>query len=193
MRLRRGNPFSKLIVLCLVLLLSIGILNVGYALWSQTLYMQGTITTGQWRTCETGYAYGGGYAHCFSEYGFSNWGWSNGPLSAGSYTFDIYAGAGGCEPADGTLVGWLTVDYDENGAEAIVTYNMDAGFTMTATHLYVGNEPLPRKNGDYTTAPGQYPDKHGNLNDVTTDSYTVTGLSGEIYVVAHAVVCGLFD
>jgi len=65
---------------------------------------------------------------------------------------------------------------------------------MDATHLYVGTEHLPRKkNGDFTTAPGQYPYKHDPLNDVTTDTYTVTGLSGEIYVVAHAVVCGLFD
>ncbi|GAJ09027.1 unnamed protein product, partial [marine sediment metagenome] len=133
----------------------------------------------------------GGGAHCFSEYGFGNWGWSNGPLAAGSYTFDIYAGAGQCDINKGTLVGTLTVDYD--GAEAIVTYNMYAGYTMDETHLYVGTDPLPiKKNGGYTTAPGQYLYGH-NLDDATTDSYEVTGLSGDIYVVAHAVVCGLFD
>ena len=48
MKRRRGSPFKKVAVFCLVALLSIGILNVGYALWSQTLDIQGSITTGQW-------------------------------------------------------------------------------------------------------------------------------------------------
>ncbi len=48
MRRKRGNPFKKVVLFCLVILLSIGILNVSYALWSQTLYIQGTVTTGQW-------------------------------------------------------------------------------------------------------------------------------------------------
>jgi hypothetical protein len=61
---------------------------------------------------------------------------------------------------------------------------------MTATHLYVGSNRLPRdRRGRETVAPGQYPYGHDTLNNVTTDSYTVTGLSGDIYVIAHAVVC----
>jgi len=41
--------------------------------------------------------------------------------------------------------------------------------------------------GDYTVAPGQYPAQH-DLTMATTDSYTITGLSGSVYLVAHAVV-----
>ncbi len=191
MRHRKRNPFARAGLLCLALVLGLGGMGVGLAHWTDTVYIGGTVGTGEWGTCETGYAYGGGYALCFSEYDFSNWGWSNGPLSAGEYEFEIYAGVGGCEPADGTLVGTLTVDYD--GATADVTYEMNAGYTMTATHLYVGSEPLPRKkNGTYTTAPGQYPYGH-NLVDAITDRYDVTGLSGDIFVVAHADVCGSFD
>lgn len=139
--------------------------------------------------CDTAYAYGGkNYAKCFLCYGFSNWGWTNGPLGPGSYTFELWAGAAGCDTSKGTLVGWLTVDY--NGSRAIITYNMYNGNYMTATHLYVGNNRLPRdKKGRETVSPGQYPYKHDPLNNVTTDSYTVTGLSGNIYVVAHADVC----
>ncbi len=139
--------------------------------------------------CGTAYAY---YdeeedATCFTEYGFKSWGWTNGPLSAGEYTFDFYAGAGGCDISKGTVVGTVTVDYD--GSTAIVTYDMDDGYTMDVTHLYVGNEPLPTKNnGDFTVAPGQYPYTHV-LQDATTDSYEIEGLSGDIYVIAHAVVC----
>jgi len=137
--------------------------------------------------CETAFAHGGSYATCFSEYGFGNWGWTNGPLGTGEYTFDIYAGAGSCDPADGELVGTLTVNYV--GSTAIVTYNMFFGYKMDETHLYVGNAPLPSKNGSYTVSPGQYPYKHDDPDTATTDEYTVTGLSGSIYVVAHAVVC----
>ena len=66
---------------------------------------------------------------------------------------------------------------------------MSAGvFTMDETHLYVGSEPLPRKNGEYTVAPGQYGNIH-TLSGASSDSFTVSGLSGNIYVVAHAVTC----
>jgi hypothetical protein len=139
-------------------------------------------------TCGTAYAYHADYATCFLDIGFTKWGWTNGPLGSGSYEFELWAGAAGCDISKGTLVGWLSVDYD--GSTAIVTYNMYEGNYMTATHLYVGNDRLPKnKKGKETVAPGQYPYGHDPLNNVTTDSYTVTGLSGNIYVVAHGVVC----
>lgn len=141
--------------------------------------------------CETAFAFGGDPNDCFLMNGFSNWGWSNGPLSEGHYEFDVYAGAGQCDISKGTLVGDVTIDY-LNG-EAIVLYNMDAGFTMSETHLYVGNDMFPtNKKGSYTVAPGQYPFGDDELVNTTTWSYTVTGLTGDIYVIAHAVVCGDF-
>ncbi|WP_340076484.1 hypothetical protein [Leptobacterium sp. I13] len=139
--------------------------------------------------CETMFAKGNDNAMCFIEDGFNRWGWTNGPLSGGEYSFDLYAGAGQCDISKGTLVGTVTVAYDENTGEAEVTYTLDAGYTMRETHLYVGNDPYPKKRNKYTVAPGQFPYKH-DLEDATSDSYTVTGLSGEIYVIAHGVVCG---
>ncbi|MBA7566766.1 hypothetical protein ES708_08462 [subsurface metagenome] len=145
--------------------------------------------------CETAYAYyaedGGTYAHCFLNWYqgeiFNKWGWTNGPLVPGDYTFDIYAGAAQCDLSKGENIGTLTVNYD--GSTATVTYDITGSdFTMTETHLYVGSDPWPKKNGVYTVIPGQYP-LSNTLNYATTDSYTVTGLTGEIYVVAHAVVC----
>jgi hypothetical protein len=144
--------------------------------------------------CETAYAYGGCYyAHCFLDpylgHSFGNWGWTNGPLSPRrcyDYVFDIYAGAAQCDLWRGNRVGWLTVNY--NGSEAFVTYNMSYGYKMDETHLYVGNEPWPRKNGEYTVALGHFTDSH-DLNNASTDWYRVTGLSGDIYIIAHAVVC----
>jgi hypothetical protein len=142
--------------------------------------------------CETAYAYGGCYAHCFLTnylgYSFTKWGWTNGPLPprGSAYVFDIYAGAAQCDLSKGKKVGWLTINY--NGSEAFITYNMFFGYKMDETHLYVGSKPWPKKNGEYTVTPGQFPYSH-DLNNASTDSYRVTGLSGNIYVIAHAVVC----
>lgn len=139
-------------------------------------------------TCGTAYAYRADYATCFIDLGFKPWGWTNGPLGPGSYEFQLWAGAAGCDTSKGRLVGQLTINY--NGSTAVVTYQMYEGNWMTATHLYVGNDRLPKnKKGNETVSPGQYPYKHDPLNNVPTDSYTVTGLSGNIYVVAHGVVC----
>jgi hypothetical protein len=140
-------------------------------------------------TCETAFAYGGSRATCFIDSGVvttSRWGWFNGPVGPGSYSFDMYAGAGRCDLTKGTRVGTLGMTYD--GASANVTYTMAPGFTMDETHLHVGSEPLARKNGEYTVAPGQYGNIH-TLTAASTDSFTVSGLSGDVYVVAHAVTC----
>jgi hypothetical protein len=137
--------------------------------------------------CETAYAYGDDLATCFLDIpgvNSNNWGWSNGPISdPSSYSWDIYAGAGQCDINNGTWVGTLDVDY--SGGTVIVTYNIDVDFTLDETHLFVGEngEMLPRKKGEYTTAPGQFPYSGQS-------SYTIDGLSGDIYVVAHSVVCG---
>ena len=143
--------------------------------------------------CETAFAYHGVYdGECFSHYGFSNWGWSIGPLSEGEYYFAIYAGAAQCDISKGALIGQLSVIYD--GSTAWVTYIMTSGFTMNETHLYVGLEPLPRDNkGDFTVAPGQYPFINDPTMDPELDGYKITGLSGPIHIVAHAVVCGAYN
>jgi hypothetical protein len=81
-----------------------------------------------------------------------------------------------------------------NGSTAVVTYTMDSGYTMSETHLHVGDEPLPKKNsGKYTAAPGAFTHKDSSLGSASSDTYTVTGLSGNIYVSAHAVVTGSFQ
>jgi hypothetical protein len=152
---------------------------------------------------ETAFAFGGDWATCFLTIDedadnvgdFNRWGWTNGALPEGSYSFDIYAGAGQCDLSKGTLVGSLSVEYASG--TATVTFNMtetdiDTGlpYTMVETHLYVGSEILPTNNGEFTVAPGQYPTIHDELDNVTSDSYTISGLSGDIYVVAHATVAG---
>jgi len=144
----------------------------------------------QEKTCETAFARFAGSSTCFNDLGFSRWGWTNGPLGPGSYTFDIYAGAGQCDLTKGALAGTLNVEYD--GGTATVTFNTTNGWSMEETHLFVGNSRLPvfKQGKSYveTVAPGQYPYIHSDLSGATTDAYTVQ-VGGDIYVVAHAVTC----
>jgi hypothetical protein len=111
----------------------------------------------------------------------SRWGWQNGPLVPGSYSFPIYAGAAQNDTSKGTLVGQLSVDYD--GSTANVGYAMSAGYVLDETHLYVGTSNVT------TVSPGQLGNTH-DLSSASSDSFSVGGFSGQpIYVVAHAVSC----
>lgn len=141
-------------------------------------------------TCETAFAKSAANSTCFlnsTDLSTNRWGWTNGPIGPGSYAFDIFAAAGRCDTSKGTRVGTLNVAYD--GGVARVSYALSSGFTLDETHLYVGSEPFARDvNGSFTVAPGQY----GNIHDLDaagSDSFTISGLSGNIYVVAHAVAC----
>ena len=139
------------------------------------------------KECETAFAY---YEDgCFLDDDFNRWGWKIGPLSEGfSGEFDIYAGAGKCKLTKGEFVGTLSVEYSEG--TLTVNYDVVSGKCITETHLYAGNDEYPTlPNGKPTVAPGKYGNSNSYPDGVSSDSYTIDGLSGDIYVIAHAVVC----
>ncbi|WP_298789330.1 hypothetical protein [uncultured Allomuricauda sp.] len=124
--------------------------------------------------CETAFARGNDGNTCFLDEGFSRWGWTIGPLSPGAdESYDIYAAAGQCDISKGELVGTVDVVYSDG--EVTVTYNIDDSYIVSETHTYAGNDMFPTKDGSPTVAPGQY--------SIQED------LDGDIYVIAHAVVC----
>ncbi|TBN06472.1 hypothetical protein EYD45_00905 [Hyunsoonleella flava] len=129
--------------------------------------------------CETAFAKGNSNddSICFIDddaYKFKRWGWNIGPLSEGEYTYNVYAGAGQCDVSKGSLVGTVTVNYSDGNVD--VTYNIDDGYVLKETHVYAGNDKYPaNKKGKPTVAPGKY-----TIQD---------NLTGNIYVIAHAVVC----
>jgi hypothetical protein len=102
---------------------------------------------------------------------FKNWGWTN-PIVPGTYTWDLWAGAGQCDTGKGTLVGTVTVVYDGSGVN--VTYNVVAPYTLDETHVYAGGGQYPLNRGTPTVAPGAY--------------YVEGPFGGSIWVIAHAVV-----
>lgn len=100
-----------------------------------------------------------------------------------SQTYDLYAG-------QTTLVGTVTVT-ELSSTSLTVTYNMNAGYCLTQTHVAVASTPagIPQtKTGN--PIPGQFPQGETFSSCVTTAGpYTFTGLTkGAVVVAAHAVV-----
>lgn len=141
-------------------------------------------------TCETLFARGNDeQAMCFLLDGFNRWGWTNELTEEGEFTFNLYAGAGQCDTEKGALVGFAAINYADGTVS--VSVSMLEAFTLSETHLYVGNDPYPLDvNGNETVAPGQYPHKETFEEGVAHFDEVVTGLSGTVYVIFHGVVCG---
>ncbi|MBF8436303.1 hypothetical protein I0Q91_04360 [Halanaerobiaceae bacterium Z-7014] len=116
-------------------------------------------------------------AEAFTDNGFSNWGWTN-PIEPGTYEMDLWAGAAQSDTSKGTLVGSVTVVYDEDGY-VDVKFNVDSPYSLEETHVYAGSDMFPQqrrgRNTVDTVAPGQY------YNDGPFDG-------SKVYVIAHAVV-----
>ena len=131
---------------------------------------------------ETAWAFGGeGIAMPFTDWGFSNWGWTN-KITEGEYTFDLIAGAGNNVITNGVKVGEVEVIF--SGGFVTVTYNMIAPYELAEAHLHIGTNPLPLKqqgqNIVMTNAPGQF-EFNGNVVEIGHFE------EDEIYIAAHAV------
>ncbi|MBT8253179.1 MAG: LamG domain-containing protein, partial [Bacteroidia bacterium] len=139
--------------------------------------------------CETAFAYYEDGCFIDSDYGFKRWGWNIGPLSDGSNgSFDLYAGAAKCKPEIGMYVGAIEVNYVDG--TLTVDYQAEDGYVFYETHLYAGNAEFPTDpKGKPTVAPGQYGNQNEFSEGSSSDSYTIKGLEGDIYIIAHAVVC----
>ncbi|WP_035643953.1 hypothetical protein [Flavobacterium sp. ASV13] len=133
-------------------------------------------------TCDTAYMFGN---NTFIDLGISDkWGWAQEffPVQNGSYTANLYAGAGQNDITKGYLAGTVTiVILDGNITVTINTTH--PGTVLTETHVYISNFP------PITAAPGQYGNGHV-LNNVTTDSYTLShNGDGSLWIIVHAGVC----
>ncbi len=113
------------------------------------------------------------------------WGWAI-KLTAGTKTYDIWAGAGLNKTANGEKVGTLTVLW--NGTNATITYNMFAGYYLEEVHIYA-NDLQPKK-----VAPGKFGYPIGGYKVGAVSSYSTTvpladaNEDGVVWLIAHAVV-----
>jgi hypothetical protein len=118
----------------------------------------------------------------------NRWGWAINLKVAGTTTYDIWAGAGLNNTANGAKVGTLTVTWDEGGGIKAI-YTMAGNCKLREVHLYAGDSKPT------TVAPGQYGylDGFETLQssyefNVNVPSPTNAGADG-IWLIAHAVVC----
>jgi len=126
--------------------------------------------------------------HCFSEFGFNEWGWTNGALpEADGFTskYELFTRAIGCEIANATKVGEMFVTHFGGTSTAKIT--LASGYTMSESRLYMGNDVLPKAGGNYTVDPADLPLVH-SLSSAVTDTFTVTGLTGSIYIIGFVVL-----
>jgi len=163
--MRKG--FGKLGLICFALLICLAGTGVGYAHWSDTVTIEGTITTGEW--------------DCGGTIGFwKNWDSHN------TYTEDEIEGwlqsidenSTWLGPTNMTdMVSWLTWD-EENPAN-----NMTNKFLAhyLATRLNMETEPLPRLNPD-------------NEHDITTiKGYGYLGLANPSSATLSEIVQAIED
>ena len=67
---------------------------------------------------------------------------------------------------------------------------MIGDYTMSEARMYIGNDILPVVDGNYTVDPADYPYVHAGLGGATTDTFTVNGLNGDIYIIGYVVLGG---
>jgi streptogramin lyase len=152
---------------------------------------------------ETAWAFGGGAAtanNSVTGNSSNAWGWTN-KFEGTSQTYELWAAAGQNILSNGIKVGSVTVAFTAPDC-VTVTYLVDAKYTITETHLWVGKTPLPMflsggkdKTWVPTSSPGLF-DKAGMnieggiLEGGKSAVFTVCGLDFEndIWVAAHAVI-----
>jgi len=115
------------------------------------------------------------YAIPFTELGFQNWGWSNGPFSEGTYTMDLFAGANGNVLENGGIAGEVTVIYDEGEVEVNCRVFEDF-YTLEEVYLWIGETELPPSSS------GQF---WYNFTHELNTSYSFTG---DVYIALCAEV-----
>ncbi len=111
---------------------------------------------------------------CFTQDGFSNWGWTNKINATGTYKWTLWAGAAKCDTSKGFNAGTVTFKYDTaTGKVTYISFKFAPGYTGTDMRLYSGADKYPKVGGKFTTAPGAYKN-YGN--------------TGYAWVIAHAKV-----
>jgi hypothetical protein len=121
---------------------------------------------------------------------FTDLGWTNGPvpLSWNTTRYGLYIGITDCDASNAIYVGQMTITSSFDGTIS-VKIEMNDGYTLNETRLYIGNDILPKDTNDkFTTDPKFYTHKHENLDKVSSDAYSISGLPSNIYVVGYALV-----
>jgi len=136
------------------------------------------------KKCETAFMMGNNTLISLNL-GNKRWGWAEYFDAAdGSYTHDIYAGAGQNDISKGTLVGQAKIIVA--GGDVHVEITLNPGVTANDTHIYFSDDNPPT-----TTAPGQYGFNYDTdyTGTKTFDFSSSYGGDGDFWIIVHLEVC----
>ena len=123
--------------------------------------------------CKTSWAKGS-RSSCISR----SWGaWSNKMYKGNTETMKIWSGASQCDVRNGEHVGNAVISF--NGGKVTVTTTMFAGFSVRASHLYVGSSSNPNR------VPSSFPWKKSGSADYSVNIQSCL----KTYVALHVDVC----
>jgi len=115
----------------------------------------------------------------------NRWGWAINLKTEGTFSFELWNGAGLNYTSKGLLVGNVVVDF--YGSQVTVTYNLLQDYSIEEAHIYAG-DLKPQ-----TIAPGQYGfTKYFNpYVNTFSQTFEVSDLDSDgIWLIAHAIVYG---
>jgi len=115
----------------------------------------------------------------------NRWGWaaklnaSMIPSTGNGLSFQLWAGAGLNNTANGTLVG--TVYVKKSGTDVVVTFSTTSPYTFSEVHIYLDNATPT------TIAPGQYGNTYSYNPAISNQSYTFPMPTGDFWFIGHCV------
>ena len=191
MRKRRKKTIAKLGLLFVIILLSLAGISMSYAAWTDTITIEGTVTTGTWIVNESAWARmndnPGDFIHPFPG---SNWATYIKCIPDETIqTFYLYAD-------QEYRVGELYVSKDSS--YLYVEYYLDDGYDMSVSHLHVATslDGIPQTpSGNPKIGNFEYNGEHDPR--VTEYTYTMPWDSAwdgiDLYIAAHADVWGIYS
>jgi len=136
------------------------------------------------KNCETAFMWGDTTLISL-DLGNKRWGWAEYFDAAdGTYTHDIYAGAGQNDISKGTHVGQAEIIVA--GGDVHVEITLNAGVSANVTHIYFSDDNAPTTN-----APGLYgfTDESDFTGTKTFDFSSSYGGDGDFWIIVHLEVC----
>jgi len=184
---RKKNNITKISLLFIILLLTLGSLGYSYGAWYDTITVDGTVTTGDW-SCEeedeTAWARMYNDSEDFT-YEFPGNNWATYVIhkpTCSPETFYFFAGQ---HIYVGELIVWKDCDY------LYLEYSLD-DVTMSESHLHIGLslDDFPKQG--VNPPPGQFDYKEEFDPKVNGYTYTIdwddSWNDQDLYIGAHAVV-----
>lgn len=129
---------------------------------------------------------------CFTDFGFQNYGWNIGPLPGDfpnelcAYT-ELFSCPVSCDP-NTQKMGEVRLKANSDGTMHVNFRNARPGYKFKNIYIYIGEEPLAQKNGNYTINPEDFPyiyqdvpldlSRSANINDIPL-------FNGYIYAVVY--------